>query len=296
MKQVISDSLKQDIQQLLSRYVDSFTSQSKAAASLDNCSEATVISILKGNFNVVSESMWLNIGKQIGAFKKQSKLVETLDFQTMILYYSLAKEEGATFYITGGAGFGKTYAAKCYAEANRTKNVYYLECAMYWNKKQFLGNLLHALGKSPAGLNVGDMMETIVRELSRKHQPLIILDECDKLSDNVLTFFITLYNELNTLCGFVMQSTDHMEKRLRRGLRTNKTGYQEFFSRIGSRFIHLKGTNANEVREMCEANGITKEEDIRSIINEYQGDLRRVERHLLKHRAKELNSKLKSVA
>lgn len=291
----ISTSQKYEIQHLLKQYVGSFQSQNKAAASLDNCSEATVISILKGveAWKGIAESMWINVGKQVGAFKRKSKMVETADFSTLILFYSLAKEEGATFYITGGAGYGKTYGAKWYSEANRTKNVYYLECAMYWNKKQFLSNLTQALGKSANGLSVGEMMELIVRELSRKHQPLIIFDEFDKLPDPVLTFFITLYNELNSLCGFVMQSTNHMQKRMLRGLRTNKTGYQEFYSRIGSKFIELTGTTADEVRELCNVNGITKEEEIRAIINEYAGDLRRVERHLLKHSAKIIREKQK---
>lgn len=284
----ISKRQREEIQHFLRQYVRSFSSQNKAAATLDNCSEATVINILKGGeaWKSVSEGMWINVGKQVGAFKRKSVKVETSDFNTLHLFYSLAKEEGATFYIIGGAGFGKTYAGQWYAKENRQNDVFYLECAMYWKKKDFLTNLIQALGKSSDGLAIGEMMALIVRTLSNRHKPVIILDECDKLSDSVLTFFITLYNELNTVCGFVMQSTNHMEKRMMKGLRTNKTGYQEFYSRIGRKFIELHGTTPDEVREMCLENGITKEEEIRTIINDYQGDLRRVERHLLRHNAK----------
>jgi DNA transposition AAA+ family ATPase len=288
---------KQDIQWHLKTFVESFTSQRRASEALDNCSEATIISMLnESKWSDVSDAMWLNVGKQIGAFKRRSKLVETQDFQTLTLYYSLAKEEGATFAITGGAGSGKTYAGKWYAEANRKRSVFYLECASYWNKKHFLGNLCQALGKNAAGLSIPEMMDTIVRELSRLNQPLIILDEIDKLSDNVLIFYITLYNELNGLCGFVLQSTNQMQKRMMKGLRSNKTGFQELFSRIGSKFIELHGSTPAEVREMCVENGINQEEDIRAIINEYQGDLRRVERQLLKHSAKQFRNKQKSLA
>jgi hypothetical protein len=38
--------------------------------------------------------MWINVGKQVGAFKRKNKMVETADFSTLMLYYSLAKEEG----------------------------------------------------------------------------------------------------------------------------------------------------------------------------------------------------------
>jgi hypothetical protein len=83
-------------------------------------------------------------------------------------------------------------------------------------------------------------------------------------------------------------------KRVMRGLRTNKTGYQEFFSRIGGRFIELTGTTPEEVRELCNANGIRKEEEIRAIINDHKGDLRRVERHFLKASAKTIREQLKA--
>jgi Cdc6-like AAA superfamily ATPase len=297
MKSTMTDNQKQDIQWHLKQYVNTFASQRLASTSLENCSEATLIAMLdQSKWHQVSEAMWLNVGKQVGAFKRRSQLVETMDFQTLVLYFSLAKEEGATFAITGGAGFGKTYAAKWYAEANRKRNVYYLECAMYWNKKMFLGNLLKALGKSPEGFSIGEMMEMIVRELSRQHQPVIILDEIDKLSDNVLVFFITLYNELNSLCGFVMQSTNAMQKRMMKGLKKNTTGFQEVFSRVGSRFIELKGTTKQEVTELCQANGIDSEEEIATIVNEYHGDLRRVERNILKHSARKMIANMKKAA
>lgn len=279
---------KNEIKLSLKDYCDTFMSQKKAAASLEDCSEATIIQILNGKFDSISDNMWNNIAKQIGTDNKNVVPVETLNFQTMILYYSLAKEEGATFAIIGGAGFGKSFAGKWYAKANRQQNVYYLECAEYWNKKMFLQLLLNKIGKHETGLNVGEMMQLVVRELRKQDHPLIILDEIDKLPDVVLYFFITLYNELNRLCGFVWTSTHAIEKRMIKGINSNRRGYSEIMSRIGSRFIGLKKASASEIREICEANGITNQEDIHQIINECRGDLRRVERNFLKHRAKNI--------
>lgn len=156
----------------------------------------------------------------------------------------------------------------------------------------FLSNLLKRMGKGETGLNVGEMMDVIVQHLRSQHQPLIILDEVDKLSDPVLKFFITLYNELNTLCGFVMLSTDAMQKRMKKGLGRNVIGYQELRSRFGSRFIELNGTTHDEVKAICKANGITDEVELQRIANEYGGDLRRVDRHFLKEHAKQLRNRL----
>lgn len=44
------------------------------------------------------------------------------------------------------------------------------------------------MGVTYSGNTVADMMETIVDTLKRKEQPLIVLDEADKLSDQVLYF------------------------------------------------------------------------------------------------------------
>lgn len=293
---MITEQQKTEIKWHLTNYVACYPSQRQASQSLNDCSEATMIAILTGKWESVSENMWRNVGSQIGVGKRSMTLIETVDFQTLVLYFSLAKEEGATFAIVGGAGYGKSATGKWFAANNRSNNVFYLECAEYWNKKMFLVNLLQTMGKHETGMNVGEMMEKIVHELRKQKRPLIILDEIDKLSDPVLKFFITLYNELNTTCGFVWTSTNAIEKRMRKGLNTNKSGYQEVFSRIGSRFIELRGTNPEEVREICKANGISSQEDINKIINECNGDLRRVERNFLKHRAKDIQKKLKSAA
>lgn len=293
---MINEQQKKEITWHLQNYVAGFPSQRQAANSLSNVSEATVIQITNNRWNDISDKMWLSVMKQIGMGKRSIEPVETMDFNTLILYFSLAKEEGATFAVTGGAGYGKSFSGRWYAANNRSNNVYYLECAQYWNKKMFLCNLLQAMGKEYAGMTIGDLMETIIRELRRQHQPLIILDEIDKLSDPVLTFFITLYNDLNGMCGFVWTSTNNIQKRMRRGLSLNKTGYQEVFSRIGSRFIELHGTTADEVRAICHANGITDAGEIAKVVNEYQGDLRRVERNLLKHRVKSIQTKTKNAA
>jgi hypothetical protein len=108
--------------------------------------------------------------------------------------------------------------------------------------------------------------------------PIIIMDEADKLSDQVMYFFITLYNQLEDHCAIVMVATDYLEKKIRKGLRLNKKGYKEIFSRIGRKFIMLKGVCINDITEVCMANGVTVKSDIKSVIEDCDNDLRRVKR------------------
>lgn len=277
---------KEQVRQKLQKYVSGYQSQKQAAASLRDCSEATIINILNGKWADISDKMWQNVTNQLEKKTISTPVVETQNFMTLILYYSLAQENGATFAITAGAGFGKSFTGKWYAAAKRGQNVYYLECAELWNKKIFLANMLQAMGKPYAGLNVYELMQAIVFELRRQRFPLFILDEVDKLTDPVLKFFITLYNELDGVCGFVWTSTDNIEKRFKRGLNINKNGYQELFSRIGQRFISLPPASQDDITAICKVNNITDPEHVHAIINECGGDLRRVKRNFLKEKAK----------
>lgn len=276
---------KNSIQKLLEAYVTGYSSQSKAAATLEGVSEATVVQVLKNNWELISEAMWRTIGAQVGWNERKVEIVETMNMQTLVLYFDLAKENGETFAIVAPAGSGKSFTAQWYARSMRSKHVYYLECAGYWNKKYFLQELLQSMGRESGGMNIYEMMKDIVATLRKQHQPLIILDEVDKLSDPVLQFFITLYNELKGLCGFVWTSTDAIQKRVNRGVSGRKLGYNELFSRVGRRFITLPGIVPNEVRQLCLAHGITSEEEITRIGNDYDGDLRRIDRHYLRVQA-----------
>ena len=44
----------------------------------------------------------------------------------------------------------------------------------------------------------------------------MVLDEADKLSDQVLYFFISLYNKLEDRVGIILCATDYLEKRIKK--------------------------------------------------------------------------------
>lgn len=288
---------KLEIVNRLRIYVSTFTSQKKACQSFEDVSESTIICMLNPDgecWTKITDAMWRNVAAQLGGTVDYKNLVETQNFQTLILYYDIAKEQGATFALVGGAGWGKSYTAKFYANTNRISNVFYLECAEYWDRKTFLKRLLMQMGENFHGFSLTEMMETIIRRMRKLEKPLIIMDEVDKLPDAVLKFFITFYNELNKKCGFIWQSTTAIEKRIRRGIDRDQVGYQELFSRIGATFLNLNMPNRNEVAAICKANGITDDDTVATICNEVltnKGDLRRVDRSVLKTKIKSANLK-----
>ena len=277
---------KQQITAKLADYCARYESQNKAANSLKGVSSATVSQMLNGNWDLIKPEMWKNVAAQIGYTADKWESVEIRDFKLLTALLNDARDNSNVFAVTGNAGTGKSFALRAFADDN--KRVYLLSCNEYWNRKMFLMELLSAMGRDYSGFTVGEMMFEVVSNLKKQDSPLIIMDEADKLSDQVLYFFITLYNQLEGHCGIVMAATSHLEKRIKRGIKLNKKGYTEIFSRIGRKFIELKGVGSADVRAICNANGITDAATIKEIYESCEGDLRRVKRliHAAKQRRK----------
>ena len=276
-KQQITDSLRQFCQQK--------GSQNKAANALNGVSSATISQILSGKIELVADEMWRNIESQIKtSMPTEWVLVETRDFKALNRYFMDSQLHSNVFAIVGDAGSGKTKAIEQYSNDN--ENVYHLSCSEFWNKKFFLQELLQAMGRDCSGLTISEMMHEAVTQILKKNKPIIILDEADKLTDQVLYFFITLYNKLEDRCGIVLCATDHLDKRIKRGLKINKKGYKEIFSRIGRKCIELKGVGSTDVAQVCMANGIEDKTLIKQVWDDCECDLRRVKRkiHALKQK------------
>lgn len=274
----MEEALKQQIRESLHDYCNRLGSQNKASKTFKGVSSATISQIVNGNWDLIRDEMWRSIAAQIGFATKEWKLVETRDFKMMISLLSDAQDNSLVFAVTGEAGSGKSAAIRSYQEANQ--NVYVLSCNEYWNRKLFLIELLRAMGKESTGNTVGEMMIDVVHTLKRTSYPIIIFDESDKLTDQVLYFFITLYNALEDHCGIVLASTDHLEKRMKRGLRLNRKGYKEIYSRVGRKFIQLRGLSNSDISAVCIANGIEEKALIKQVLDDCENDLRRVKRKI----------------
>lgn len=266
---------KTQIAARLKEYCEKMGSQNKAARSLNGISTATVSKMLSGQWDTISDELWRALAAQIGHDSSAWQIVKTGAYKRMAFLMEQAKEDSLVMAITGFAGCGKTEAIKSYAKSR--PNVYHLMCSEYWNRPTFISKLLRALGKDMSG-TVSEQMDAIVETLNSADAPLIILDEADKLRDQVLYFFISLYNQLEGHCGIIMVATEYLKKRIERGVRLKKKGYEEIFSRIGRKFVQLQVINGEDIAAVCKANGVVDTKTIQEIIDGAECDLRRVKR------------------
>ncbi|MDR0509621.1 MAG: AAA family ATPase [Rikenellaceae bacterium] len=266
---------KHAIKQRLAEYCRQIGSQNKAAVALD-VSEATVSDILNEKWERISDDMWRRIAAAAGYNVRDWNIVETRGYRRLFGVLSDAQADAQTFTVTGDAGCGKSETIRAFAR--QYANVITLSCCDFWNLPTFMAELLRAMGVDAAGSTTPEMMSAIISSLNRRDGALIVLDEADKLSDRVLYFLITLYNNIEDRVGMVLCSTDYMKMRIERGLQYNRKGYKEISSRFGRRFIPLQAINADDVAAACRANGVNDPTAIREIYADCDNDLRRVKR------------------
>lgn len=277
---------KEQIAQRLKAYVAKYRSQNKAVGSLKGTSVATVSSILNGKWDLISDDMWRKIGDQVGTGGSEDwQVVETGAYQEITYALNDAQTWRNVTWVIGEAGCGKTTTARLYADEHR--EVFYLQCSEDLHKGEFVREIARLVGIRTEGYTVRDLWTVILDNLIQMEAPLLVFDEADKLTESVFHYFISLYNKLEDKCGVVFMSTDYIKKRIETGLRWQRPGYKEFYSRIGRKYFELEDTTANDVYAICTANGVCDRKDIDEVIREAEScdfDLRRVKKSI--HRLK----------
>jgi DNA transposition AAA+ family ATPase len=256
-------------------------SQAKAARMV-GVNPGALSAVLTGKYQSDDTSVWKKIAIWVEYRASDWESAPTKNFMLIENTCDQAKLHSQVYAIVGPAGVGKSHALRHYATSH--KNVIHLTCGDHWTKEEFLYQILNQMGKPYKGLTVSEMMKYIIKDILSLDNPLIILDEYDKLDDKIFIFLITLYNKLEDNCGIIVSATQHLVHRIERGIKYNKKGYAEIHSRLGHRPIQLNKISAKDVQLVCEANGIEDKIAIEKIVNDCDGDLRRVKRSV--HRDK----------
>ncbi|TNE29178.1 MAG: ATP-binding protein [Bacteroidetes bacterium] len=250
-------------------------SQSRAAVAAGT-KGTTVSQVFAGKYGANDEGIYKLLAKWVNYETEGWQYVETRNVSIITQLLDQARLNALAMAITGDAGIGKTATLRFFAE--RHPNVLLLQCDEFWDRKQFMRELLTVMGRDYVGKSLIEMVNIATSAIIQMDKPLILMDEADKLGNPVLNMFISLYNRLEDHCGFVMVATDHLRKKLERGCGLGRKGYEEIWSRVGRKSIACPKTNNKDILSICKANGIEDENLISTIIHESRGDLRRVRR------------------
>ena len=266
-----------ELKQLVAR-----TSANRVAAQI-GISSAAISQIVNENWEMIGIKTWLLIETKLKLDSKW-KSADTSNFEALQNLLSNCQDNSLALAVVSEAGIGKSHGYRSYAREH--DNVIHVECANYWSKREYIHRLLEAAGLKKYGTN-SEMVARFINHLNTTPNPLVIIDQFDKLREPSLDLFMDLYNETHNKCGFILSGVRAMEKRIRNGVTRNKIGYNELFSRIGRTFIKLASLSQADVAMICQANGLEDDDEIIAIYNSCEGDIRRVRRsverwHLLK--------------
>lgn len=249
-------------------------SSQAALAQQSGVSTAMISQMINQKWQLISIEMWRKVMKSFNIASDWAT-AETTNFRILNQLLNAAKTKSISICISHDAGAGKSHTYKHFNHTN--KDVMYLECKNYWSKKAYVRHLLLSVGVA-MDATTEMMIENYINIVRRMEQPLLIIDQVDKLKDPQLDLFMDLYNELDGHCGFVLSGVPALKKRILKGVQRDKIGYRELYSRIGRKFIELDALKLQDVIAVCQVNGITDEQFAEDVFMQSSGDLRRVKR------------------
>jgi DNA transposition AAA+ family ATPase len=276
----VTEKFKKQVVQLIEHTKLNLGSYVKVA---ERCkvTKGVISFMVNNNWQNVSDDMWLGVALSLKMRTDEWKVVETTVSRMVDQLLGTSKEEQLFMGLAHRAGVGKSEACKGFQSRHNQSSAFLMECRE-WSKREFLEQLCRNLGldtKRKGYLSIDDLLMMAVGFFQERffHKPLLIIDEADKLKPAALRSLITFYNECSDKLGLVIVGTDNLEIEIKRGVRYNRKGYDELDSRFGRNFIHLYGSNFEDVKSICEANGINNTATIKRIFKECEPMARKVD-------------------
>lgn len=246
----------------------------------------------KENERLLSLQKWLRLAHKVGyEFSARQRWVtaETATYRAIKAQLEMCRSEGLNAMLCDEAGWGKSHAAKEYCAV--TPNAFYVNGGHNATKVAFISALAKSVGINPDKSTTEETLNDIITYLKALSNPIIIIDEGGDLHNHTYMLLKRLYNELEFACGMYILGARGLEKRINSGIRNRTNGFEEVYSRFGSRFTTIIPPDPKqridflraEATLVAERNGLTDPQKLNRILSR-DFDLRTIRREVLKTR------------
>lgn len=246
---------------------------------------------------LINQSQWLNIGRQIGVTLTEKKLKVTRTDVLSII------EEDVTFcqahskarIFVDDSEIGKTVAARYLART--LKNCFYLDASQAKTKQLLIRLIARTIGIASDG-KYADVKANIKYYLRMLPTPMIIIDEAGDLEYKAFLELKEFWNATENACGWYLIGDDSLEHLITQAIRSKKPGFRALFSRFSSSYTSVTPTGHHDkvlfyrklITDVLTAN-IEDKSKINEIVkkclrheeNGHIGGLRRAESLLILH-------------
>ncbi|MEO7049514.1 MAG: ATP-binding protein, partial [Ferruginibacter sp.] len=189
-----------------------------------------------------------------------SKLISTADYKTCETVCLAAQKNHFMIALIADTGMGKTTALNAYS---LRRNVFYITYDKTMAPKHFFISLLREMGISFEG-NINEMVNRIADELNTIAHPLLIVDECGKLTHTMILYLHVLRDKTNKNCGIVLAGMPYFQKNMIKFSNKGKEGFAEFNRRINL-WQELQGLSRSEIEYICKSYGIEDNDVVKDL-------------------------------
>lgn len=243
---------KKAIQEAVISYCKAKDISQKEFATLIGINSATVSKIINSKWENISDRQWRQIENEVK--KVQSgNLVSTGDMLMAYRLCELAQKRHIMAGLTADTGVGKTTALTAFSIR---PNVYYYYIDATVTPKVFLKDLLRQCGVDFEG-SINDMLQALTARLNSTENPLILIDECAKMSEKLMFVIHSIRDRTMQNCGIVLAGMPDFKNKLVKYANKGKTGYGEFLRRVNI-WQELQGLSTKEINAILSGFGITE--------------------------------------
>ena len=226
-------------------------------------SDTALSQIRSGKYGADDTDMLTRIAVALEYKETEWTVVRTIsNYRRIATVVRDAKEEKMWFAISNPAGSGKTGTLEDIYNQDTSGSITFLQ-AQEWTARQFIEELTRkTIGASilkGSYKPIAELLQLVADYFNEQafSDHVLLIDEADKLRPAALRLLIPLFNKTEDRLGVVISGTENLKKEIKAGVRLAKKGYDEIESRFGRTYISRYGATEEEVKQICEANGIT---------------------------------------
>lgn len=235
--EMITEIQKTKISEAVNKQLPNYPSAAKMAIVL-GINQAQLSRIKNGDTTqVLADGKWISVARRLGieiGNHVELKPAKTPVFSNITKQLTACQQYSLSGLLCDMADIGKTYAAKWYVKNHR--DAIYIDCSQVKTKQRLVREIAKEFGMEH-NHRYNDVYADLVYYLrGNVSQPLIVLDEAGDLDYPAFLELKALWNATEHSCGWYMMGADGLREKIERNRSRRKVGYDEIFSRFGSRF------------------------------------------------------------
>lgn len=187
---------------------------------------------------LVRDVQWLNLGRELNVSPTERKwnIAETYVFREIRDQVIFCKENAKANMLADDCAIGKTFTAKYLSKT--IENCFYIDCSQCTGVRDFIRTFAKAIGVEAVG-KYSEIKANIKYYLRMLPNPVVILDEAGDLEYRTFLMLKEFWNATDGACGWYMMGADGLRNKIQRGIKSQKVGYREIFSRYSNKYRRI---------------------------------------------------------